>query len=201
MGEIYYQQDSEASERITAEIFQSLKFACRKLDKNRGQKKPPKMPDFLLSRHNLQIICEVKTIDSCGYDTRQGNYAIKFETRENALVFPLTELQKKFCDIFDNAVAKRKSLLENCLNFERVPYLIAIFHTNVTDPCDYIKTFMENYPEISAAIFAHRDCSFYSQKDEAFHWHYALNPKARTLFDPYSIGNVCKFDGFLFEKK
>lgn len=99
--------------------FEKLKYSVKQFDRNNDNRRP----DFLISNSSGRplMLCEVKTINSagCGVSTRNENLG--------AFRIPVDRIQKQIDDRIVYAADQRAELVEECPQFEHLPFLVALF--------------------------------------------------------------------------
>jgi hypothetical protein len=124
-----------ANELTVKKQFEKLKYSVERLDRKKEKRA---RPDFLVSRSGRpQMLCEVKTILSAGYLHNKGVHVSTLD--ENLRKFEIPIDLKNIDDCLADAVHQRAVLVEDCPEFKRLPFLVALFF-------DLFADFLHCYP-------------------------------------------------------
>jgi hypothetical protein len=150
-------QRATANETVVEEQFKSLNYLVKPLDSKSSKRK---RPDFLISNsRGLQMLCEVKTIDSGGYMHDKG---VHVSTRDETLgKFECPVSLTKIDERLANAVQKYKALVEDDSRCATLPLLVAFFFDQLAEFLPFhplsIKKRDERFPEVSGILTIKED--------------------------------------------
>jgi hypothetical protein len=150
-------QRATANETVVEEQFKSLNYLVKPLDSKSSKRK---RPDFLISNScGLQMLCEVKTIDSGGYMHDKG---VHVSTRDETLgKFECPVSLTKIDERLANAVQKYKALVEDDSRCATLPLLVAFFFDQLAEFLPFhplsIKKRDERFPEVSGILTIKED--------------------------------------------
>jgi len=160
---------SEANEKDTKTIFESLGFILQKLD----HKSISSCPDYLVIKGEIKILCEVKTIFSAGFCNtiiinsngdeieKKQHLSLTVGNLEPNSHFdiPVSALVKKACDSALIKGANQYRAITNIVNeYKNLPFVLAIFYDFFANSFEDMNNEIINYPEISAIITRFNDC-------------------------------------------
>jgi hypothetical protein len=134
-----------ANELTVKKQFEKLKYSVERLDRKKEKRA---RPDFLVSRSGRpQMLCEVKTILSAGYLHNKGVHVSTLD--ENLRKFEIPIDLKNIDDCLADAVHQRAVLVEDCQEFKRLPFLVALFF----DPfADFLHCYPRTFNEAVSGI-------------------------------------------------
>jgi hypothetical protein len=177
---------SDNNEAVVREQFEKLGYSVDRLDTKSSK---GRRPDFLISDRagRPQMLCEVKTVDTGGYqqdkaDKRKGFWVSTHDDKLGKFECPvsLRKIDEKLAD----AVDKRKTLVQHDSSFADLPLLVAFFFDQLAEFLPFHRFSFdkrdERFPEVSGILTikydAERDKVFDKLSDEEKE-RYLKNPK------------------------
>ena len=146
---------SARNEAAVAEQFKKLGYLVEKLDRKASK---TRRPDFLISNSaGLQMLCEVKTVDSAFYPRDKKKYGVehvfistlddKFIGKFENIPIDLTKIDKPLAD----AVRQRAALIADRPETADLPLLVALFLDAYV--AEYVFVYPRSFkPEVSGIL-------------------------------------------------
>jgi hypothetical protein len=139
-----------ANESVIENRFKRLNYKTKRLDLHG----PKSRPDFLIfDASGPQLICEVKTVFSTGFISGRNAHISTHDPKllDTGTFHNQIDFRKIDDNLFD-AVRKYRCLIDDCPEFEVLPFAVAFFFDFFADYFDYYPRRMDRFPEVSGIL-------------------------------------------------